>query len=177
MKTTLNLVLFWRTREIYSNWHPAAFSDESGRRFANSEQFMMWGKALVMGDVEMSERMMGVSDPKALKALGRQVRNYVDARWVQHRLAVMVHGCYLKFSQNLAMKAELLTTGERILVEASPDDALWGIGLEESDPRCLDRSQWLGLNLLGEALMIVRPLLRADAPLPEQYLAWKKLAA
>jgi len=172
MKTTQDLVLFWRTREIYSNWHPAAFTDNAGRRFANSEQFMMWGKACVMGDGQKAEQMLGESDPAQLKALGRQVRNYVEARWLQHRLAVMVHGCYLKFSQNRVMKAELLATGERILVEASPDDAIWGIGLEESDPRCLDRAQWLGLNLLGEALMIVRALLRADAPLPEQYTTW-----
>lgn len=176
MKTTPQMVLFWRTAEIYSNWHPAAFVDEDGRHFANSEQFMMWGKALVMGDLAMAETMLTESNPKALKALGRQVTPYIEERWVEHRLPVMVHACYLKFSQNPAMKADLLATGERLLVEASPDDNIWGIGLEESDPRCLDKDQWLGLNLLGAALMVVRVLLRADLPLPEKYLAWKLAA-
>lgn len=176
MKTTPQMVLFWRTAEIYSNWHPATFVDEDGRRFANSEQFMMWAKALVMGDIMMSETMLTVSNPKELKALGRDVRPYIEARWVEHRLAVMVHACYLKFSQNATMKADLLATGERLLVEASPDDRIWGIGLEESDPRCLDKEQWQGLNLLGAALMIVRVLLRADMPLPEQYREWMRAA-
>jgi ribA/ribD-fused uncharacterized protein len=176
MKTTPNMVLFWRTPEIYSNWHPAAFVDEDGQRFANSEQFMMWAKALVMGDHAMAERMLKVSKPKKLKEMGQAVLNYDEARWVQHRLAVVVHACYLKFSQNPSMKAELLATGERILVEASPDDVIWGVGLEESDPRCLDNDQWLGLNLLGAALMVVRLLLRANMPLPAQYYEWKRAA-
>ncbi|KVP96583.1 hypothetical protein WJ97_11910 [Burkholderia ubonensis] len=176
MKITDALVLFWRTREIYSNWHPAAFTDEEGRRFANSEQFMMCAKACIMGDLAMAEKMLAVSDPKTLKAMGRQVQNYRDELWVKHRLSIMVHGCYLKFSQNPAMKAELLATEDRILVEASPDDTIWGIGLEESDPRCLDRQQWKGLNLLGEALMVVRALLREDKPLPQEYIEWKLAA-
>ncbi|KWA84048.1 hypothetical protein WL29_22030 [Burkholderia ubonensis] len=176
MKITDALVLFWRTREIYSNWHPAAFTDDEGRRFANSEQFMMWAKALIMGDLAMAARMLTVSDPKTLKGMGRQVQNYQDALWVKHRLAVMVQGCYLKFSQNPAMKAELLATGDRILVKASPEDSIWGIGLEESDPRCLDQRQWKGLNLLGEALMVVRALLREDQPVPQEYLDWKLAA-
>lgn len=173
MKTTPHLVLFWRTPEIYSNWHPAAFVDETGQRFVNSEQFMMWGKALLMGDTKMAAKMLTVSNPKALKALGRDVEPFIEARWLEHRLAIMVHGCYLKFSQNAAMKEELLATGTRILVEASPDDRIWGIGLEESDPRCLDDKQWQGLNLLGQALMIVRELLRTDSPLPNFYREWK----
>lgn len=173
MKLTPSMVLFWRTAEIYSNWHPATFVDENGQCFANSEQFMMWAKALVMGDTGMAARMLGVSNPKKLKGMGRDVTPYSESRWVERRLAVMVHACYLKFSQNPAMKTELLATGERILVEASPDDTTWGIGLDESDPRCLDKDQWLGLNLLGDALMIVRVLLRADIALPQQYLDWK----
>ncbi|KVP75120.1 NADAR family protein [Burkholderia ubonensis] len=176
MKITDALVLFWRTREIYSNWHPAKFVAESGQAFDNSEQFMMWAKACIMGDLEMAAKMLTVSDPKTLKAMGRQVQNYQEALWVMYRRSVMVHGCYLKFCQNPAMKAQLLATGDRILVEASPDDVIWGIGLEESDPRCLDRQQWKGLNLLGEALMVVRALLREDKPLPQEYIEWKLAA-
>jgi len=176
MKTTPTMVLFWRTPEIYSNWHPARFTAEDGVQFDLSEQSMMWAKAHIMGDHAMAARMLTVTSGRKLKEMGRDVKNYQEALWLKHRLAVMVHSCYLKFSQNPAMKAELLATGDRILVEASPDDTNWGIGLEESDPRCLDQSQWLGLNLLGEALMIVRALLRVDAPLPAEYLEWKLAA-
>jgi ribA/ribD-fused uncharacterized protein len=125
-----------------------------------------------MGDAEMALGMLFESDPKTLKGMGRDVKNFDNALWVKHRLAVMVYACYLKFSQNMAMKAELLATGQRVIVEASPDDRVWGIGLEESDPRCLDKALWEGLNLLGEALMIVRVLLRDELALPQEYTEW-----
>ncbi len=172
MKTTDSLVLFWRTAEVYSNWHPARLVAGNVLSLENSEQFMMWAKAWLMGDAEMALAMMFESDPKKLKAMGREVQNYQNDVWVKNRLAVMVYGCYLKFSQNEVRKTTLLATGERIIVEASPDDRIWGIGLEESDPRCLDKAQWEGFNLLGEALMIVRALLRDDLPLPLEYTTW-----
>ena len=174
MRITDNLVLFWRADEVYSNGHPAFFFDGQGRRFANSEQYMMWAKAFLMGDLEAAECMFLHRDPRLLKDLGRQVRNYREDLWEQHRLAVMVCGCFFKFSQNPAMAMQLLTTGDLELVEASPYDCVWGIGLEEGDPRCLDRAQWRGRNLLGEALMIVRDLLARQAALPEQYLVWER---
>jgi ribA/ribD-fused uncharacterized protein len=176
MKTTETLVLFWRTAEIYSNWNPAQFVDENGQPFDNSEQFMMWAKALLMGDCEMAAAMLLEANPEKLKKLGRQVKNWNEALWKKYRLPVMVHGCYLKFSHSAARRAEMLATGERVLVEASPEDRIWGIGLEESDPRCLDKMQWDGLNLLGEALMIVRTLLRDNLPLPQEYMEWKTAA-
>ena len=108
MKITESMVLFWRTDEVFSNWHPAFFFDGQGRRFANSEQYMMWAKAFLMGDLESAELMFQHRDPRVLKDLGRQVRNYREDLWEQHRLAVMVCGCFFKFSQNPAMAAQLL---------------------------------------------------------------------
>lgn len=172
MKITYSMVLFWRTDEVFSNWHPAFFFDGKGRRFANSEQYMMWAKAFLMGDLESADLMFQHRDPRVLKDLGRQVRNYREDLWEQHRLAVMVCGCFFKFSQNPAMAAQLMASGDLELVEASPYDCIWGIGLEESDPRCQDKMQWRGRNLLGEALMIVRDLLARKAALPEHYMAW-----
>lgn len=159
MKTTDTLVLFWRTPEIYSNWHPAKFTDGKVE-FDNSEQYMMVKKAELMGDLSMAAHMLTVSDPSELKKLGRQVHNYDEALWEENRMAVMVEGCFLKFSQNPAMRDELLATGDRLIVEASPYDKVWGIGLEENDLRSLDPTQWQGRNLLGEALMQVREKLR-----------------
>jgi len=161
MKTTEKMVLFWRTAEIYSNWHPAPFYVD-GIRFANSEQYMMWAKARLFGDEKSAAAMLTVTDPKDLKAMGRRVQGYVEAVWERERMPMMVQGCYAKFSQNPAMRDALLATGDRLLVEASPSDDIWGIGLEESDPRAQDPAQWQGRNLLGEALMQVRATLRAE---------------
>ena len=159
MRTTDTMVLFWRTADIYSNWHPSRFV-LNGREYANAEQYMMAEKARLFGDTEVAEKVMATTDPGRMKALGRQVRGFVEARWVAERDRVMYDACLAKFSQNPALKAKLLATGERLIVEASPLDRIWGIGLAENDPRAEDQSQWQGLNLLGVALMRVRETLR-----------------
>ena len=158
MKTTNHLVLFWASREIYSNWHLASF-EVKGVRFNCTEQLMMYRKAMLFGDTETAQAILAEPSPRAQKALGRKVRGFEEALWCAHREHIMFDGCYAKFSQNPALKAELLATGERVLVEASPDDRIWGIGLHETDARAHDPAQWQGLNLLGKALMQVREAL------------------
>lgn len=153
------MVLFWRTADVYSNWHPSPFI-EDGVSFANAEQYLMWRKAKLFGDEEMAARMLATTNPKTLKDLGRKVKGYDEAMWERARLSVMVQGCLHKFGQSPLLKATLLGTGQKLLVEASPYDKIWGIGLEEEDPRCLDTARWQGRNLLGEALMTARELLR-----------------
>jgi ribA/ribD-fused uncharacterized protein len=162
MKTTENMVLFWGKQDIYSNWHPASF-EADGKLFANSEQYMMWRKATRFpGNQELAAAMLRTPDPAELKAMGRMVQNFVELVWQRERLDIMVAGCYAKFSWNSALRDELLATGDRILVEASPYDRIWGIGLRATDPDALDPTKWRGLNLLGQALMLVRDRLNAE---------------
>jgi ribA/ribD-fused uncharacterized protein len=162
MKTTRDYVFFWKTAEIYSNWHPSVFTDEAGRRFVNCEQYLMYHKALVMNDAETAAQILGESNPGKIKALGRQVRNFSEALWEEKRLAIMEAGCYLKFTQNPALCTELLATGRRTLVEASPVDSIWGIGMAENDPLVEIPAQWRGRNLLGIALTNVRERIRSE---------------
>lgn len=161
MRTTQNSVLFWRTKDIYSNWHPSVFVID-GVTYANAEQYMMAAKARLFDDAKVEAEIMAVKgeDPKRMKALGRQVRGYVDDTWVAHREQVMFDACFAKFEQNAALKEQLLATGERTIIEASPVDSIWGIGLAEEDPAAEDPKQWKGLNLLGVALMRVREALQ-----------------
>jgi len=77
-------------------------------------------------------------------------------------------GNYARFSQNPDQRELLFATRGTTLVEASPHDRVWGIGLAADDPRALDRSQWLGLNLLGEALTRVREALLWEQARAEQ---------
>lgn len=174
MRTTDTHVLFWRTADIYSNWHPSPFV-RNGIAYANAEQYMMAAKARLFGDAAVEAKIMATrgSDPNTMKALGREVRGYVEAVWVAHRDWVMFAACLAKFAQDPVLRAELLATEERELVEASPVDRIWGIGLGEDDTRALDKSQWRGLNLLGIALMRVRDTLRAL----DEVLITPKLAA
>lgn len=172
MKTTETMVLFWQTPEVYSNWNMLGFI-ENGIEFQLSEQYMMWCKAMFFGDRETAAAILKETDARTIKYLGRAVKGYHEEAWESVRMAVMVRGCWLKFSQSAAARAEILATGDRILVEASPYDKVWGIGLTEDDPRALDQTQWLGRNLLGLALMEVRRLLLAgeEAPVLEWLLA------
>jgi ribA/ribD-fused uncharacterized protein len=95
-------------------------------------------------------------DPSVAKDLGREVRNYNDEQWSVVRFGYMVDVCFEKFKQNPHRLETLLSTGDRIIVEASPHDRVWGVGLHWTDEKILDEKNWKGENLLGKALMRVR---------------------
>ncbi|MEU4715116.1 NADAR family protein [Micromonospora purpureochromogenes] len=145
-----------------SQWWPAAFTVD-GRRFITAEHWMMWQKAALFGDEETGGRILAAGHPHRAKALGRQVRNFDQAVWEARRYDIVVAGSVAKFGQHDDLRAYLLGTGDRVLVEASPVDRVWGIGLSADDPRAEDPARWRGLNLLGFALMQARETLREQA--------------
>ena len=98
--------------------------------------------------------------PRQAKDLGRRVRGFDEEKWVATRFELVVRGNLAKFDQHANLREFLLGTGERVLVEASPVDRIWGIGLAADDERAEKPGLWRGLNLLGFALMEVRRALR-----------------
>ena len=138
-----------------SQWWPSAFTVE-GVRFATAEHYMMWRKALLFGDEEAAQRIIVASHPRQAKMLGRRVRGFDEQTWADARRAIVVEAGLAKFGQRPELRDFLLGTGERILVEASPTDRIWGIGLAAVDERTADPARWRGLNLLGFALMEAR---------------------
>lgn len=162
MKITDTHVYFY-SRTVFSNFYPCKFTDPiNNNEFLNSEQAFMWYKAHMFGDFETRTKIGWAKEPGEAKALGRQVRNYNELAWTATKRGFMKYVVYLKFSQNPELKAELLATGDKILVEASKTDEVWGCGLSEDDPRILQTKNWTGMNYLGEALMNVRSWIRAD---------------
>ncbi len=117
---------------------------------------MMAEKALLFGDHATKAQVLKAPNPGAAKALGRKVRGFDDAVWQQHRFSIVVRANEAKFTQNRQLDQFLQQTGNRILVEASPADRIWGIGLAQDDEKINNPNQWQGLNLLGFALMQVR---------------------
>jgi ribA/ribD-fused uncharacterized protein len=138
-----------------SQWFPASFTDE-GVRYATAEHYMMAAKARLFGDAEALEAILSAPSPAEAKAIGRSVRNYDDGEWARARSEAVVRGNVAKFEQNEELGRFLRATGERILVEASPRDRIWGIGLGASNPDARRPSRWRGLNLLGFALTEAR---------------------
>ena len=117
---------------------------------------MMASKARLFGDHKTLAKILASAEPKDAKALGRMVVGFEAALWEAHGFDFVVQANLAKFSQNLELKDFLISTSPKVLVEASPVDPVWGIGLASDDPQALDAAQWPGRNLLGFALMEVR---------------------
>jgi ribA/ribD-fused uncharacterized protein len=148
-----NYVFFWNG--IYSQWYQAPMTID-GIEYNCCEQYMMHQKALTFGDTDTAKLIMKAEHPKDQKALGRQVKNFDKAKWDTVSIGIVYKGNYAKFSQNDELGDELLATGNKILVEASPYDTIWGIGMGEKEPGINDPANWKGLNLLGWSIMLVR---------------------
>lgn len=138
-----------------SQWWPGPFTVD-GAVYPTAEHWMMAGKARLFGDDEALAAILAASSPGAAKALGRQVRGFDEARWYAAGYHIVVQGNVAKFSQQPQLRDFLLNTGRRVLVEASPYDRIWGIGLGRDHPDTVVPSRWRGLNQLGFALMEVR---------------------
>jgi ribA/ribD-fused uncharacterized protein len=145
-----------------SQWWPAPF-EVDGARYRTAEHFMMAEKARLFGDGGTAARILAVDDPSKAKGLGRKVRGFDEAVWSARRYEIVVRGNLAKFGQNPALSAFLTGVREDVFVEASPVDAIWGIGLAEKDLDARDPARWCGLNLLGFALTEVRERLRNRA--------------
>lgn len=146
-------------RHVLSQWFPSPF-ELDGHRYPTAEHWMMAAKARLFGDEEAAARILTAGSPARAKALGREVRGYDDTRWYEHRFEIVVAGSVAKFGSDPGLRAYLVGTGDRVLVEASPRDRIWGIGLSADDPAAQDPARWRGQNLLGFALMEARSRLR-----------------
>jgi ribA/ribD-fused uncharacterized protein len=149
-------------KECLSQWYPAPF-EVDGKRYTTAEHFMMAGKARLFGDAGAEAAILRAKGPDAAKKLGRKVTGFDEAKWVAHRFEIVVEGNVAKFAQSPDLREYLLGTGTAVLVEASPMDRIWGIGLAQDNPLAADPASWRGLNLLGFALMKARSRLRGQA--------------
>ncbi|PIQ24534.1 DUF1768 domain-containing protein [bacterium (Candidatus Blackallbacteria) CG17_big_fil_post_rev_8_21_14_2_50_48_46] len=151
-------------KSCLSNWYPAGFESQ-GHLYPTSEHFLMAQKAWIFGDLACFDQIRHAPDPASAKKLGRQVKGFDEKKWLLHRWDANLEANLEKFRQNLALQEFLLQTGNQILVEASPEDKIWGIGLSAQDERAQNPEKWKGLNLLGFALMEVRSQLLSREPL------------
>lgn len=146
-------IFFWHG--IFSQWHESDFVIE-GLEYNTAEQYMMASKARVMGDDETLSKILKEENPRNQKKLGREISNFDSDKWNAVARDHVFVGNYAKFSQNLKLRNALLETQGTTLVEASPFDKIWGIGMKADDPRALIRQSWQGTNWLGEVLTNVR---------------------
>ena len=151
-----------------SQWHKAPMTIDNVR-YNCCEQYMMAQKAKLFKDENTHRRIMDSPDPGQQKALGRRVRNFSQKTWDKHRKQIVFDANYAKFTQNKKLKEKLLSCGQRVFVEASRSDRIWGIGLAVMDPKADNPGNWRGLNLLGSAISSVRDaLLSQSGPFEEE---------
>ncbi|XP_052777450.1 uncharacterized protein LOC128214820 isoform X2 [Mya arenaria] len=158
-----NYVFFYGNKCVFSQFHPAKFRDSEGRQYNCMEQYMHFHKAVTFKDGKMQKAIMEISDPKTQKKCGRQVTNFDQKVWGRESMRIVKEGSKLKYNQNPAMKMILYKTRPKQLVEASPRDRLWGVGMGQNNPNIHDPKCWRGKNLLGIVLTETRDeLMKAD---------------
>jgi ribA/ribD-fused uncharacterized protein len=163
----VQMIGFWgisNPNGYFSQWYPSEFIVDKVK-YLNAEQYMMAEKAKLFGDEEIRKVILATKDPRKCKDLGRKIKNFDEKKWIENREKIVFEGSLAKFSQNEELKRKLLDTEDAILVEASPTDSIWGIGMMVTDPNFNDQSKWKGLNLLGKALMRVRDKLKSNKKL------------
>ncbi|SBT89270.1 hypothetical protein GA0115233_100842 [Streptomyces sp. DI166] len=150
------------TASCLSQWWPSPFT-VAGVTYPTAEHWMMAEKARLFADKEAEQAVLSASHPSEAKNAGRLVKNFTEELWARERFRIVVEGSVHKFSSDDSLRSYLLTTGTRVLVEASPVDRIWGIGLSTKDPGAWNPERWKGPNLLGFALMEARERLRTQA--------------
>ena len=156
---------------IFSNWYPSTFTfskedfikylgvDSEKKTFVSVEQGLMFGKAILFEDTDLSMKIMKTDDPKIIKDFGRKVKGYDQDIWASHRYYYATGLILEKFKQNDDLLQILKKTGSATLVEGAWYDDVWGVGLKDTDPLIHDQKNWKGQNLLGKCLMKARDLL------------------
>ncbi len=165
---------FWSTSSPFSQWYNVSFKapifsgghfvsewqkvhfGSSEIEFSSAEKYMMLYKSIICGDSLVALKIMETDNVRKIKELGRQVSNFDEDVWDFHRIGVVYSANRYKFNSNPDLKNMLLDTSPNTLVEAAPNDKIWGIGLAEEDERAKKREKWLGYNLLGEILTNLR---------------------
>lgn len=168
-KENCDFIFFWGhtskegviTKTCFSQWWKCNFEIDNVS-YCCAEQYMMAQKALLFGDAQAFEKIIKSKDPRKMKQIGREIVGYDDKVWNEHKYEIVLKANIAKFSQNEQLGKFLIETGENVLVEASPCDVIWGIGLKAGSKGIEDPRNWKGLNLLGFALMETRDKLKGE---------------
>lgn len=160
-KENLEFLFFWGhqsneiTKSCLSQWWASDFCVGDNKYWC-MEQYMMAEKARLFSDKKILEQILNSNSQHEIKSLGRKVKNFVQEVWDKAKHSIILTGSYYKFTQNDKLKEFLIGTGDKILVEASPYDAVWGIKMDVNDKDINNPLKWRGRNMLGFALMEVR---------------------
>lgn len=154
MKITDNYIFFWNG--IFSQWKRNFPFVIDGMTFNCAEQYMMYKKAMLFNDEDMADCIMDEEHPRDQQDWGRKVKNFNKDLWEANCKQFVFDANYAKFTQNPTIKDSMMLTEDKLFVEASPNDKIWGIGMSEDDEGVENPANWKGTNWLGEILTQVK---------------------
>ena len=129
----------------FSQWFESPFTVDN-KTYKTAEHWMMSQKALLFNDNATSEKVLVADKPGEVKELGRQVLGFDDHVWNDKLFEIVRIGNIHKFNQHPILADYLIKTGDRVLVETSPVDIVWGIGLSQDSMDIDNIYAWRGLN-------------------------------
>lgn len=164
----MSTIYFWKPHDkpygIFCQWYDSPFRDSSGKLFHNAEQYMMYQKALLFNDTPAAKKILENSNPKIVKQLGRLVANFSDSIWDQNKSRIAYEGNLCKFKSKEGLKQAILGTKDRVLVEASPFDRIWGIGYKENEAEGNKKRWGLGGRYTTKNSLRPPTILLSNAP-------------
>ena len=146
-------VAFWGS--CFSNFFPCNFTLE-GKHWTTSEKYFMWKKAMTFGDTEIADEILNNDDPRTVKKLGRQVKDFSSDVWDRVKFDIMYNAVKAKFTQDSDCNKCIKIFEKQKFIEGSPYDVVWGVGIRYDDENVFDENKWKGENLLGKIVTIVR---------------------
>lgn len=145
-------------KECLSQWYEMPFHVGT-YTYKTAEHWMMSKKALLFKDEKIFLKIINCETPGEAKRFGREINNFDKNVWDEKKFSIVKEGNIHKFTQNPELFSYLKNTNNRVLVEASPQDRIWGIGKSANEENLDNPYFWDGENLLGFALMEVRDTL------------------
>lgn len=155
MKQIDKYLFFYGNKDHFSNFFQANFIINE-ITFSCGEQYIMYNKAIIFNDLDTANKIINESKPSKMKNLGRKVKNFNDKIWKENRELIAYDGLYAKYKQNNDLYDKILDTEDLEIIEASPTDTIWGIGMSITNPDIINKKLWRGSNILGKNLMNVR---------------------
>lgn len=151
---TDDTMVFYTRHAIFSNLHSTEIRVD-GEKFCCNEQYFHFMKANMFKDEVTAAKIKAETDPYKMISLGRQVKGYRHQKWMQEAKGVLKRANEAKYRQNKTARDALLSTGSKMLGEASANK-IYGTGVGLFSKKATDVSAWEGQNLMGKILTEIR---------------------
>jgi ribA/ribD-fused uncharacterized protein len=127
-----------------------------GKLFRSVDQYLYYKKAILFNDIDNAQKILETLQPGEQKKIATQIKGVDQYRWTKHSPDFLYEANRAKFVQHPELLEQLFATRGTHLVEADPNDKIYGIGMGMSNEEKYDPAKWKGENQLGKMLTHLR---------------------